>query len=108
VSDGFHVDPDVLLKYTAQAERHLGDIPRVASALAHITVPNGAFGKLPDSDELHSAYRDHASAAETNVHDLASVLEDVAQGLRDVGGQYLRNEYDLGQGLDGLGGVMDA
>ncbi|MFF4505496.1 hypothetical protein [Streptomyces sp. NPDC001401] len=107
MGDGFHADPDVLLKYAGQAEQHLDDIPRVASALAHITVPDGAFGKLPDSDELHSAYRDHAGAAEHNVQDLVSVLADVAQGLRDVAGEYLRNEYDLGQGLDGIGGAID-
>ncbi|MGW3117865.1 hypothetical protein ACWDBW_12095 [Streptomyces sp. NPDC001107] len=103
MGDGFHVDPDMLLKYAAQAEQHLDDLPRVASALAHITVPGGAFGKLPDSDELHSAYLEHAAAAEHNVQDLVSVLADVAQGLRDVGGQYLSNEYDLGQGMDGIG-----
>ncbi|GAA3794288.1 hypothetical protein GCM10022403_030200 [Streptomyces coacervatus] len=106
MGDGFHADPDALLKYAAHAEQHLDDIPRVASALAHITVPAGAFGKLPDSDELHSAYQEHAGAAEHNVQDLVSVLADVAKGLRDVGGEYLRNEYDLGQGLDGIGGSI--
>ena len=108
MGDGFRVDPDVLLKYAAQAEQHLDDIPRVASAIAHITVPNGAFGKLPDSDELHSAYREHAAAAEQNVSDLVSVLADVAKGLRDVGGQYVSYEYELGQGLDGIGGSIGA
>ncbi len=107
MGNGFHVDPDVLLEYAAQAERHLADIPRVASALAHIAVPQGAFGKLPDSDELHSAYQDHAGAAEHNVQDLVSVLADVAKGLRDVVGQYLSYEYDLGKGLDGIGGAID-
>lgn len=108
MGDGFRVDPDAILKYAATAEKHHGDIPRVAAALAHVNVPAGAFGKLPDSDELHSAYREHASAAEHNVHDLAGVIEDVAEKLRGVAGEYLRHELALQQGLNGIEGGLGA
>lgn len=106
MGDGFHVGPDAIIKYAVKAEQHHDDIPRVASALAHVSVPAGAFGKLPDAGELHSAYREYASAAEYDVHDLAGVLKDVADGLRQTAGDYLRNEHALRQGLNGIVGGL--
>jgi hypothetical protein len=100
MTDGFRVDPDAVLRYAVTAEQHQGDLPRAASAIAHVNIPHGAFGKLPGSEELHSAYREYAGAAEQNIKALADIVGDVAGGLRSVAGNYLHNEQALSQGLD--------
>lgn len=106
MADQFRVDADELMKYVGKAQEHRRTIPRVSSALAHIHIPHGAFGKLPDSDELQSSYREHASAAEQNVKDLAELLGTAADNLREVAGEYIRTELAHEQGLDGLGGGL--
>lgn len=106
MADQFHVDADELMKYVTKAREQGRSIPRISSALAHVQVTNGAFGRLPDSDELHSSYREHASAAEQNVKDLAEVLSTAADSLREVAGEYMRTELAEEQGLKRLGGGL--
>lgn len=106
MADQFHVDADELMKYVTKAREQGRSLPRISSALAHIQIPHGAFGKLPDSDELQSSFREHASAAEQNVKDLAEVLSTAADSLREVAAGYLRTDLAEEQGLKSLGGGL--
>ncbi|GAA1349757.1 hypothetical protein [Streptomyces beijiangensis] len=92
MAQGFQVDPDAILKYAIAGERQHVRIPGIASALGGVDVPWGAFGKLPDSDELHASYRDHAAASAQNVQDLLGVMETVVENLRTTAGNYFAVE----------------
>ncbi|MEV0092606.1 hypothetical protein [Streptomyces sp. NPDC050738] len=103
MAQSFQVDPDAILKYAMAGERQHERIPGIASALGGVDVPWGAFGKLPDSDELHSAYRDHAAASQQDVQDLIGVMATVIQNLRTTAGNYLTVEHATDATFGGSG-----
>ncbi|MFF9479697.1 hypothetical protein [Streptomyces sp. NPDC014733] len=100
----FRTDPDTLFHYASHTERQKEEVPRIGRALEHVEIPSGAFGKLPESDELHSSYNEHATAAQQNIHDLADLLQGVAEGLRATAGGYVQTEYAQQQTFGGHGG----
>ncbi|UNO39649.1 hypothetical protein [Streptomyces sp. MST-110588] len=104
MGSGFQTDPEAILGYAMAAERQHEEIPRIGLALAHVDVPSGAFGHLPDSDELHSAYNEHAEAAQQNIKDLAELVQTAAESLREAAGNYFANEYALQAGFGGGNG----
>ncbi|MFD7923786.1 hypothetical protein ACFV3R_31835 [Streptomyces sp. NPDC059740] len=92
MGNGFHANPDVLLNYANDVGRHQEEVPRIGRALDQVDVPAGAFGKLPESDELHTAYTEHAQAAQQDVRDLTDLLLHASETLRAMAGNYIQNE----------------
>ncbi|GAA1244501.1 hypothetical protein GCM10009665_39160 [Kitasatospora nipponensis] len=76
-------------------------LAQVRTALAAVQVPAGAFGHLPDSDQLHTAYNEHATAEQQNLTDLMDLLSYAATGLHSTAGNYRTNESDLQASLGG-------
>ncbi|WP_329121278.1 hypothetical protein [Streptomyces sp. NBC_01465] len=103
MAQGFQVDPDAILKYAMAGERQHERIPGIVAALGGVDVPWGAFGKLPDSDELHAAYREHAAASEQNVQDLVGVMQTVIDNLRTTAGNYIGVESATDAAFGGSG-----
>ncbi|MFF7414808.1 hypothetical protein [Streptomyces lydicus] len=105
---GFQTNPDAMFSYASGTERLREEVPRIARALEHVEIPSGAFGKLPESDELHSSYNEHATAAQQNIHDIAELLQGAAEALRAMAGSYVANEYATQEGFGGGGGSVSA
>ncbi|MFD7104904.1 hypothetical protein [Streptomyces celluloflavus] len=103
MGQGFQTNPDALFSCASATEQQQEAIPRIALALAHVEIPSGAFGKLPESDELHTSYNEHATAAQQNIHDLTDILQSAAESLRAMAGAYVANEYALQEGFGGSG-----
>ncbi|TSB32641.1 hypothetical protein OG422_27615 [Streptomyces sp. NBC_01525] len=104
MGEGFRTDPDAIFRYASHTDRQKEEVPRIGRALEHVEIPSGAFGKLPESDELHTSYNEHATAAQQNIHDLAELLQGVAEGLRATAGSYVQTEYAQQQSFGGQGG----
>ncbi|AOP46188.1 hypothetical protein [Streptomyces lydicus] len=103
---GFQTNPDAMFSCASGTERLREEVPRIARALEHVEIPSGAFGKLPESDELHSSYNEHATAAQQNIHDIAELLQGAAESLRAMAGGYVANEYATQEGFGGGGGSV--
>lgn len=103
MSGNFRTDPDALFHYASHTDRQKEEVPRIGRALEHVEIPSGAFGKLPESDELHASYNEHATAAQRNIHDLAELLQGMAEGLRATAGGYVQTEYAEQQNFGGGG-----
>ncbi|GAA2343185.1 hypothetical protein OHT20_27805 [Streptomyces caniferus] len=101
MAQGFQTDPDAIFHCASGTERQREEVPRLARALEHVEIPKGAFGKLPESDELHASYKEHAHAAQQDIHDIAELLQGAAEKLRAVAGHYVAGEYAT---RDGFGG----
>ncbi|MGI5257461.1 hypothetical protein ACWDBF_34910 [Streptomyces angustmyceticus] len=108
MAQGFRTDPDAIFRCASGTERQREEVPRLARALEHVEIPQGAFGKLPESDELHASYKEHAHAAQQDIHDLAELLRDAAEKLRAVAGHYAANEYATREGFGNGGGSIPA
>lgn len=106
VGQGFRTDPDAILRCASGTERQHEEVPRIARALEHAEIPAGAFGKLPESDELHASYKEHAAAAQQDIHDIAELLQGAAEKLRAVAGHYVADEYAAREGFGTGGGSI--
>ncbi|MFG2141366.1 hypothetical protein [Streptomyces sp. NPDC048650] len=104
MGQGFQINPDAIFHCASGTDQQKEAIPRIARALEHVEIPSGAFGKLPESDELLSAYKEHATAAQENVHDLVELLEGAVEALRATAGNYVAIEHELESGFSGNGG----
>ncbi|MGP8302282.1 hypothetical protein ACTPOK_31045 [Streptomyces inhibens] len=103
MGQGFQTNPDAIFHCASGTEQHQEAVPRIARALEHVEIPSGAFGKLPESDELHTSYNEHATAAQQNIHDITELLQSAAESLRAMAGAYVANEYALQEGFGGSG-----
>ncbi|MEU9110525.1 hypothetical protein AB0D04_01690 [Streptomyces sp. NPDC048483] len=108
MGQGFQTNPDAIFHCASGTEQQHEAVPRIARALEHVEIPSGAFGHLPESDELHNAYKEHAAAAQQDIHDIAELLQGAAQALRHMAGSYVANEYALQAGFGGSGGGAPA
>jgi hypothetical protein len=96
---GYEVHHPSLRRYAeiiAAQERRL---QQVNAALAEAQVPAGAFGKLPESGELHSEYQAHAQAEVTNTAELPGLLEQVAEALGASADHYAGTEAAITQAV---------
>ncbi|GAA4851045.1 hypothetical protein [Kitasatospora terrestris] len=88
----FRVRPEALDRYAALIQQQREQLARIQSVLAGVEVPGGAFGHLPDSDELHEGYNEHATGEQQNLSDLMEVLDFAAEGLQDSAANYRETE----------------
>lgn len=101
-ADGYEVHLPSLRRYSeiiAAQERRL---QQVNAALAEVQVPAGAFGKLPESGDLHSEYQAHARAEVTNTAELPGLLEQVAEALGASADHYAGTEAANTQAVESL------
>ncbi|PBC70909.1 PE family protein [Streptomyces sp. TLI_235] len=97
----FRVRPDALQRYAALVEQQSARLAAVQGALAGVEVPAGAFGHLPDSEELREGYFEHAQAEQENLADLMEVLDHVSGGLQESASAYRDSEDEIGRGVGG-------
>jgi hypothetical protein len=98
----FLVAPAALVTYGSTAVEQYEVLSQAKNALAQVQIPSGSFGKLPESDSLHSSYNDHATADQQNISDLMDCLQYIGEALAATAVNYLENEGDLA-GLFGGG-----
>ncbi|MFJ1705036.1 hypothetical protein [Kitasatospora sp. NPDC088346] len=89
------VQPEVLQRYAAVIEQQRDQLARIQAALGAVQIPGGAFGHLPDSDELHEGYNDHAVSEQQNLSDLMDVLDHAAEGLEVTADNYRGADEDI-------------
>lgn len=92
MASGLEVHSTELRQYAALIREQAARLEQVHAALAGASVPGGAFGKLPESAGMESAYAQHASAEVTNTAELPGLLTRVAQGLDACAGNYAAAE----------------
>ncbi|GAA1123170.1 MULTISPECIES: hypothetical protein [Kitasatospora] len=97
----FRVRPDALHRYAALVEQQNARLAAARDTLAGVEVPAGAFGHLPDSEELRDGYHDHAQAEQDNLADLMDVLAHVTDGLEANAADYRDGEDEVGRGVGG-------
>ncbi|MCU7826138.1 hypothetical protein [Kitasatospora sp. DSM 101779] len=97
----FRVRPDALQRYAALVEQQNARLAAVRDTLAGVEVPAGAFGHLPDSEELRDGHHEHAQAEQDNLADLMEVLDHVSGGLEACAADYRDSEDEVGRGVAG-------
>jgi hypothetical protein len=109
MADGFEVYPATLRGYARLVREQASRLEQVHRALTAVDVAAGAFGKLPESADMHSAYSQHASAEVANTAGLPGLLDQVADGLVASAENYEEVESANAQSArfvaDGLGGA---
>ena len=92
MTSGFEVHPAELRGYAQLIREQVARLEQVHATLAGVSVPAGAFGKLPQSADLAAAYEQHAGAEVANTAELPGLLDQVAGGLESSAGTYAAAE----------------
>lgn len=90
MAEGFAVYRPALDAYAGVIRLQAAAAGQVGQRLGAISVPGGAFGKLPESGDLELAYRQHADAEVDNASQLPKLLSEVAEDLTGTAGSYQR------------------
>jgi uncharacterized protein YukE len=88
VATGFTVHPSALSTYAEVIGQQAQAAATIHRALAAISVPAAAFGKLPEAGDLESAYHAHATAEIDNAAQMPELLSEVSERLASNGRVY--------------------
>lgn len=88
MATGLTVYPSALSTYAGLIDRQAQAAAEIHRALAMISVPAGAFGKLPEAADLEGAYHAHAAAEFDNVAAAPGMLGKVSESLAGCGRTY--------------------
>ncbi|MFF7632078.1 hypothetical protein ACFZB9_02840 [Kitasatospora sp. NPDC008050] len=89
------VEPDALVAYGQLIDQQYSELSQIQATLAQVQIPDGAFGKLPDSAGLLDAYTGHADAEQQNCSDLMDCLDYATSGLQTTAGNYAGTDADM-------------
>lgn len=106
MADGIEVHTSALRQYAELVKQQAAKLAQVHSTLAGVSVPGGAFGKLPESSDMESAYAKHATAEVSNTAQLPGLLNEVAQGLETTAANYTAAESANVQHAQSVTGEM--
>jgi hypothetical protein len=98
---GFSAHPDALTAYGRIITDQRAEIARIQSGLASVRLTSDAFGHLPDAQNLHSAYQEHADAEKENLAALREVLAHAAHGLEVTAQNYRDQDEEIAAGFGG-------
>jgi hypothetical protein len=103
MGQGFDVQSEALRRYGAAAEDAADRVEAIRRRNAGLTLSQGTFGRLPESDNLTS---DYDTQMEESADDLASAAEtllSIADGIRRSAENYDTNEDEQARGFGGGG-----
>lgn len=92
MAGGLEVHSSALKQYAQLIREQASRLEQVHSTLAGVSVPGGAFGKLPESSDMEAAYEQHASAEVSNTGALPTLLSQIAAGLESNAANYAAAE----------------
>ena len=101
MSGQFDVETQALRTYAKNVGKEAERIRRIRNRIDQVSLSHGAFGKLPESDELASDYEKQRTKSLEDLADAASALEDIADAVRDTAQAYDRTENDVGVSFGG-------
>jgi predicted trehalose synthase len=106
MAGGLEVNSTALRQYAELIREQASRLEQVHSTLAGVSSPGGAFGKLPESADMQSAYAQHASAEVSNTAKLPGLLNQVAQGLDACASNYAAAESANTRAAQSVSGEM--
>ncbi|WP_055488541.1 type VII secretion target [Streptomyces sp. WMMB 322] len=101
MSAQFEVDPQALRTYAKNVNKEVERIRRVRNKIDQVTLSPGAFGKLPQSDELAKDYEKQRNDSLDDLKDAAGTLEDIVDSVRDTAKAYDQTEDDTNVSFGG-------
>lgn len=101
MSAQFEVDPQALRTYAKNVDKEAERIRRIRNKIDQVTLAPGAFGKLPESDELAADYEKQRTESLDDLKDAASALEGIVDAVKDMATAYDRTEDDTNVSFGG-------
>ncbi|OAH09586.1 type VII secretion target [Streptomyces jeddahensis] len=101
MSAQFDVDPQALRTYARNVDKDVERIRRIRNKIDQVTLSPGAFGRLPESDELAKDYEKQRSDSMDDLKDAASTLEAIVDAMRDTANAYDQTEDDINVSFGG-------
>ncbi|THA25284.1 hypothetical protein E4198_11590 [Streptomyces sp. RKND-216] len=95
MSAQFEVEPEALRTYARNVGKEVERIRRIRNRIDGVTLSPGAFGKLPESDDLATDYEKQRTDGLEDLKDAASTLEDLVDAVKDTAKAYDRTEDDV-------------
>ncbi|GGO56485.1 hypothetical protein GCM10012287_50180 [Streptomyces daqingensis] len=101
MSEEFEVEPQALRTYAKNVSKDVERIRRIRNKIDQVTLPTGAFGKLPESSELADDYEKQRKDSLDDLKEAASTLEENVDAVRDTAKAYDQTEDDVNVSFGG-------
>lgn len=95
MSAQFEVEPEALRTYAKNVGKEAERIRRIRNKIDQVSLSPGAFGKLPESDELAKDYEKQRTDSLEDLKDAATTLEDITDAVKDTAKAYDQTENDV-------------
>ncbi|MBR7824698.1 hypothetical protein KDK95_00130 [Actinospica sp. MGRD01-02] len=95
MAGGYQVDVAALRSFAQVADAQEQQLERIHQTLAGVQIDGDAFGLLPASGDLHSAYTAHAQAEVENTAEAAQLLHETGAGLEQTAVNYGQTEQAI-------------
>ncbi|MBU7597993.1 hypothetical protein JGS22_010320 [Streptomyces sp. P38-E01] len=92
MTNGYDVESSSLRAYAKAVDDAAARIERIRKRTSALTIPDHAFGKLPESGALKKDYEDKSEQAAKDLTDAIDSMELIAKGMRASAGGYDDNE----------------
>jgi uncharacterized protein YukE len=92
LAGGFQIDPAALRGFAQAAEDQGQQLEQIHQTLSAVQIDADAFGLLPASHDLYSAYTEHAQAEVENTAEAAELLHETGGGLEQTAANYEETE----------------
>lgn len=101
MSEQFEVDPQALRTYAKNVVKDVERIRKIRNKVDQVTLSPGAFGKLPESDELAKDYEEQRTQSLEDLKDAANALEDIVDAVKETARAYDQTEDDVNVSFGG-------
>ncbi|MFG2892797.1 hypothetical protein [Streptomyces sp. NPDC048248] len=101
MGQGFDVESEALRRYARAVEAATGKIESIRKRNLGLTLDQGTFGKLPESDNLKADYDTQSTESADDLNSAVETLESIAEAMRDSAEAYDANEESQVQALGG-------
>ncbi|KQV19174.1 MULTISPECIES: hypothetical protein [unclassified Kitasatospora] len=95
----YQVDPEAIRRFGRTSEERSTRVREIRSQLGEHRLPSGAFGKLPEADEIERDYQERHEAAVVNLISVADTMERISGHSEDLARSYEAAERGLAENM---------
>lgn len=92
MSNGYDVESSTLRAYAKAVDDASARIELIRKRTSTLSIPDNAFGKLPESGELKQDYEEKSKQTAKDLTDAMDSMESIAKGIRSSASDYDDNE----------------
>ncbi|MFJ8042674.1 DUF2563 family protein [Kitasatospora sp. NPDC096147] len=108
MAGGYQVDPEAIRRFGRTSTERSAKLREIRERLGGGWLLPGAFGKLPESDEIATDYQERHEAAVVNLISAADTMDRIGDHAQDLARSYEAVESSLSEQLESVTRGLEA